>query len=613
MTSSQLRKKFLEFFDKRGHTVIPSAPLVPSEEEQLFGKEKVLFTSAGMQPLIPYLSGQKEPPAKRLADSQKCLRTDDIEEVGDLIHHTFFEMLGNWSIGDYWKKEAIELSFRFLTEELNIPKEKLFISVFKGDEDAPKDEESAKAWKDLGIEDDRIIYLGKEHNWWPTSKIDPETGKYKNAVGLCGPDTEMFYWIGEGEPEDTPETNPLWVEIWNDVFMQFERKENGDLEELSQKNVDTGMGFERTLAVLNNKKSAYETDLYEGIIQRLEEQLGEKYGEHEEIDKNLRIIADHIKAATFLIKSGIVPSNKLQGYILRRLLRRAAVKLHQIKEGSLEVLSKLIDPVIDVYEGTGYFETGDWDPIRKVVLDEVKKFEQTLKKGLKEIEKIKEINGKLAFDLYQSYGFPVELTREIFNQRGQEIDQNEFMREFNKHQDLSRTAAQGSFKGGLAGHSEVEIKYHTATHLLHQALRDVLGPEVFQKGSNITVERLRFDYSFDKKPSSEELKKVEEILNQKIQEDLKVDRKFMSPEEAHKLNAIGLFNDKYAKEVSIYCIGPNYNLDENAKDRRDRGGYYSAEFCGGPHVDKTGVIGGIKIIKEEAVSSGVRRIYAELV
>lgn len=603
MTSSELRQKFLKFFESHDHKIIPSDSLIPSEGAQLEGKEKVLFTSAGMQPLIPYLLGKEHHEGKRLTNCQKCLRTDDIEEVGDFTHHTFFEMLGSWSLGDYWKEEAIRLSFEFLTKELEIPVEKLAITVFAGDEDAPRDEESAEAWKKMGISSDRIFYLGKEHNWWPTGE----------KSGPCGPDTEMFYWTGEGEGQGSPEDNPKWVEIWNDVFMQFNRKDDGGLEELGQKNVDTGMGLERTLAVLNGKDDNYRTDLFEPVFERLNEQIGVKYGEDEKIDKNLRIVADHIKASVFLIKEGILPSNKQQGYVLRRLLRRAAVKLDQISKDSMEVLPKLVDPVLDIYKDTDYFETGDWDHIRVVVEEEIKKFQQTLHKGLKEIEKIEEISGKIAFDLYQSYGFPLELSEELFKEKGQKINHEEFEEEFRKHQELSRSASTQKFAGGLAGHSEVEIKYHTATHLLHQALRDVLGEKVFQKGSNITPERLRFDFSFERKMTDEEIKQIEDLVNQKIKEDLKVERKFMTYDEAKELNAIGLFDEKYDKSnVSIYAIGQDYKYDPKSKDQRPRANYYSLEFCGGPHVEHTGVIGGIKIIKEEAVSAGVRRIRAEL-
>lgn len=608
MTAQELRDKYLKFFESKGHKIIPSSSLVPSDEEQLEGKEKVLFTSAGMQPLIPYLMGKDHPQGKKLVDVQKCIRTDDIEEVGDTTHHTFFEMLGNWSLGDYWKEEAIEYSFEFLTKELEIPLEKLAVSVFAGDEDAPKDETSAKKWKTLGISEDRIAYLGKEANWWPTNP---------SATGPCGPDTEMFYWVEEYEsPAKFDPKDSRWVEIWNDVFMEFIRKDDRTLEELPQKNVDTGMGFERTLAVLNGKLDDYETDLFKPLIDVTEGLIAcaSVYGVKGP-KESFRIIADHIKAATFLIKDGIVPANKLQGYVLRRLLRRAAVKIHlldELKKGAMNSLSDLVTPVLEIYKDTDYFEGANENSIKKIIDDEMQKFSKTLDKGLKEMERIEKVDGKIAFDLYQTYGFPLEITEELFRQKGQDIDHKQYEEEFKKHQELSRTASVGMFKGGLAGHSETEIKYHTATHLLHQALRDVLGNHVVQQGSNITPERLRFDFNFDRKLTEEEVKKVEEIINQRIKEDLKVDRKFMSVAQAKDLGAIGLFDEKYGTEVSIYMIGPDFPLDPDSKDQRSRGGYYSMEFCGGPHVEHTGVIGGIKITKEEAISAGMRRIRVKL-
>ena len=597
MDSKTLRKKFLDFFEKNGHVIIPSAPLVPSDEEQLAGKEKVLFASAGMQQLIPYLMGKPHPKGDKLANVQKCVRTDDIEEVGDATHHTFFEMLGNWSLGAYWKDEAIELSFKFLIEELKIPIEKLAISVFAGDEDVPKDEESAKKWKELEIPEKRIAYLGKEANWWPTPRKDITTGELKNAFGPCGPDTEIFIWIGSDPiPEVFDPEDKNWVEVWNDVFMEFNRKEDGTLEELPQKNVDTGMGLERMLAVLNGKDNDYETDLFLPIISKLQ-------GTSKDFNlKDARIIADHIKAGVFLINEGVELSNKEQGYVLRRLLRRTALKAFQInkEQSDSKFFNSLVASVVGIYP-PAYFEKMDPKVIKDKISIEIRKFRATLEKGLKEAEKIEKIDGKKAFNLYQTYGFPYEVTEELFREKGQKIDREQFRTEFEKHRELSRTASAGMFKGGLADHSEVVTKYHTATHLLHQALRDVLGPQVFQKGSNITSERLRFDFSYDKKMTDEEIKKVEEIVNKKIEEDLKVDHMIVSLDEAKSRNAIGLFDEKYADKVSLYGIGP------------DRAGYYSLEFCGGPHVEHTGVIGKIKITKEEAVSAGMRRIKAELV
>lgn len=599
MTADQLRKKYLDFFESKGHKIIPSASLVPSQETELSGTQKVLFTTAGMHPLIPYLLGQEHPAGKRLTNVQKCLRTDDIDEVGDATHNTFFEMLGNWSLGDYGKKEAIEWSFEFLTKELELDKEKLAVSVFAGDEDAPEDTESEQIWKSVGIPEKRIVKLGKEDNWWPTGGKMP---------GPQGPDTEMFYWTGsDPTPEEFDPKNSLWVEIWNDVFMQYNKTEDGKYKPLKQKNVDTGMGLERTLMVLQGKGNIYQTELFEPVMEFLSV-IGVS-----DI-KSARIIADHVRAAVFLILDGVVSSNKHQGYILRRLLRRAAVKFYQSK-GNLKVedFEAVAEKYLDIFDGLyGISKDQNLHKISLTIRDEIERFEKTLSKGLKEVEKIAEIDGKIAFDLYQTYGFPYEVTEELYRQKGQNIDHSQYEAEFKKHQELSRTASAGMFKGGLAGHSETEIKYHTATHLLHQALRDVLGPEVFQKGSNITPERLRFDFSFDRKMTDEEIKKTEEIINQKIKEDLKVERKLMSVEEAKKLGALGLFGEKYGSEVSIYMIGPNYTLDPEAKDQQERGGYYSMEFCGGPHVGHTEVIGAVKITKEEAISAGVRRIRAEL-
>ena len=598
MDSKTLRKKFLDFFEKNDHVIIPSASLVPAEEEQLAGKERVLFTSAGMQPLIPYLMGKPHPQGKKLANVQKCLRTDDIEQIGDALHHTFFEMLGNWSLGDYWKDEAIRLSFEFLTKELEIPIEKLAISIFAGDKDAPKDEESAKAWESLGIPKDRIFYFGKEHNWWPTGE----------KSGPCGPDTEMFIWTGQGDaPEKFDPEDKNWVEVWNDVFMEFNRKSDGTLEELPQKNVDTGLGLERMLAVLNGKDNDYETDLFSGARRILEEV--DVVNSHES-KVGIRIVLDHIRAAIFMIDSGIEPSNKEQGYILRRLIRRAALhariaNINLLQEGALILMvNEFIKVCADFYPSV----LKNKGSINNVLDEELNRFERTLEIGMKKILSRKSdipISGSEAFDFYQTYGFPPELIKEFAD-----IDMKGFEEAMKHHQELSRTASAAIFKGGLADHSEIVTKYHTATHLLHQALRDILGPTVFQQGSNITAERLRFDFSYDKKMTDEEVKQAEDIINQRIKEDLKVDNKIVSLDEAKEMNAIGLFDEKYADKVSIYGVGPNYQLDPKAKDTRVRGGYYSLEFCGGPHVENTGVIGKIKITKEEAVSSGIRRIRA---
>ncbi|MBI2600661.1 alanine--tRNA ligase [Candidatus Daviesbacteria bacterium] len=609
MTSKELRAKYLNFFKTRNHKVIDPAPLVLEKDPT------TLFTSSGMQPLIPYLMGKKHPKGKRLVDSQPSFRAEDMDEVGDNRHTTMFEMLGNWSLGDYFKKEQLKWFWMFLTEELRFDTAKLYVSVFEGNEFVEKDEETLSIWKSLGVVEDHIYFYGVEKNWWSRSGTPDQM-----PVGeIGGPDSEVFYDFG------TPHNSRFgdkchpncdcgrFSEIGNSVFIQYKKVGDGQFEKLPQQNVDFGGGLERLVGATFNTPDVFQTDLFIPIIERLEEQTGKKYQKDDNFTNIFRIASDHIKAATFLIKSGILPSNKLQGYVLRRLLRRTAVKLTQVGFDPVLILPKLVDPAIDIYQGTDYFKTGDWDSIRQVIEDELKKFQQTLKKGLKEVEKLQEINGKIAFDLYQTYGFPWELTEELFDKKGQNIDKIQFEEEFEKHRELSRTASAGTFKGGLAGHSEAEIKYHTATHLLHQALRDILGPKVFQNGSNINQERLRFDFSFDRKMTDEEIKQVEDLINQKIKEDLRVDHKTVPIEDARKLGAIGLFDEKYGKDVSIYAVGPNYHLDPGAKDQRDRGGYYSLEFCGGPHVAHTGEIGGVKITKEEAISQGIRRIRAELI
>jgi alanyl-tRNA synthetase len=608
MTSKDIREKYINFFTERGHKQIPAAKLVPENDPT------TLFTSSGMQPLVPFLLGQEHPEGKKLVDSQPSFRAEDIEEVGDNRHTTFFEMLGNWSLGEYFKKEQLEWNFKFLIEILGLPKDKLHITLYEGSKFVSKDTESFEIWKGLGIPEDRIYFYG-DKNWW--SRSGAPANMPHGEPG--GPDSEVFFEFGDVEHDKKfgEECHPncdcgRFMEICNSVFIQYKKKEDGALEELKQKNVDFGGGLERLVAAANNQNDIFKNDLHFPLIEKICEDSQIEYGKDEKSTAYLRIIADHIKAATFLIKNGVIPSNKLQGYVLRRLLRRACVKLHQLG-CSLELLPKLVDPVMDIYQGSGYFETGEWDGIRQTVSDEVKKFELTLSKGIKEIEKVEKIDGKIAFDLYQTFGFPYEVTEELFRQKGQDIDHEQFKVEFEKHRELSRTASAGMFKGGLADHSEIVTKYHTATHLLHQALRDILGEMVYQKGSNITSERLRFDFSYDKKMTDEEVKQTEELVNKRIEEDLKVDHMIIPLVEAKKMNAIGLFDEKYAENVSIYGIGPSFDLDSKAKDQRKRGGYYSIEFCGGPHVEHTGVIGRVKIVKEEAVSAGVRRIRVQLV
>ncbi len=610
MTSKDIREKYIKFFIEKGHKQIPPAKLVPENDSS------TLFTSSGMQPLIPYLVGKEHPEGKRLVNSQPCFRAEDIEEIGDNRHTTFFEMLGNWSLGDYFKKEQLPWFWEFLTKELELPKEKLYVSVFEGNDSVPKDLESYEIWKSLGALEDHIFFYGVEKNWW--SRSGPPANMPPGEIG--GPDSEVFYEFTQVEHDQKyggkchPNCNcGRFLEIGNSVFIQFKKAGDKSLQELPQKNVDFGGGLERLVAAANDEYDMFKGDLHWPIIEKVSEHMKVEYGKDEKIMISLRVIADHIKGAVFLIKNGVIPANKLQGYILRRLLRRAAVKLYQINQDSLDFLPKLVDPVIDIYEGTGYFQTDDKELIESVVSDEIQRFKQTLHKGIKEMEKIDKIDGKIAFDLYQTFGFPYEVTEELFRQKGQQIDREQFKEEFEKHRELSRSASAGMFKGGLADHSEIVTKYHTATHLLHQALRDVLGPEVFQRGSNITKDRLRFDFSFDRKMTDEEIKQTEEIINKKIKEDLKVDQMTMDLGIAKSMNAIGLFNEKYAGKVSIYGIGPKYNLDSNVKDKRARGEYYSLEFCGGPHVGHTGVIGKIKITKEEAVSQGIRRIRMQLV
>ena len=563
MDRKQLIQKYIEFFKSKNHKEIPNSSLVPKEDPT------VLFTTAGMHPLVPFLSGQKHPLGKKLVGIQKCIRTTDINEVGDKTHHTFFEMLGNWSLGDYSKEDAIKFSFEFLTKELKILKEKLSVTCFKGDKDSPKDTEAEKIWKSLGI--NKIKFLGKKDNWWGPA----------GETGPCGPDTEMFV---------------NGVEIWNDVFMEYEKNKNGEYSEAKQKNIDTGMGVERTLAVLNNLEDNYLTDCFKPIIEKIEQLSNKKYGKNKDETKAMRIIADHIKASVFIITDGIIPGNSEQSYVLRRLIRRAVRygKKLEIKDFT----TPIAEPVFEIYNS--YLELRN-NKIK--ILEELKKeeqkFNQTLEKGLNEFNKLtkdkKELNGKDAFLLYQSYGFPIELTREIAKEKGIEINEKGFEQELKKHQELSKTASAGKFKSGLADTSEKTTKLHTATHLLNEALRKILGKDVKQRGSNITLERLRFDFSFDRKLTLEEIKKIEDLVNEKIQENLKVAREEMPLKKALKSGAQGEFGAKYPEKVSVYTIGN-----------------FSKEICTGPHVKNTKELGKFKIIKEESSSNGVRRIKGVL-
>lgn len=594
ITAQELRNKYLKFFETKGHTIIPSASLVPENDSS------VLFTTAGMHPLVPYLLGQEHPGGKRVANVQRCIRTGDIDEVGDPTHNTFFEMCGNWSFGDYFKKEAITWSFEFLTskEWLGLSLNRLAFTCFAGDNDAPRDEESAEIWKSLGVPEKRISFLPKEKNWW-----------IAGATGPCGPDTEMHYWIDDGTPapESYDVNEPRWVEIWNDVFMQFQKHEDGSLTPLLKPNVDTGMGLERVLTVLNGQKSAYDTDLFKTMWEVIA--LDQEILSNDEI-KKARIILDHVRASVFIVCDGVEPSNKDRGYVLRRLLRRAMVmgKLLNLKAHWLKAL---VGQVIFTYTETYVELTEKSENIFAVIEGEQKKFGITLDKGMKEFEKLlsrsespndirmTRITGTDAFNLYQTYGFPWELTQELAVAAGQKIDKTEFESEFKKHQELSRTASAGQFKGGLASHSDKIVRLHTATHLMNAALRIVLGKDVWQKGSNITEERTRFDFTHTQKMTDEEKKKVEELVNGWIERDLTMKKEIMPYEDARKLDAIGVFGEKYADTVSVYTV-----FDPSTNE------IVSREFCGGPHVEHTGVIGKFKIQKEEASSAGVRRIKA---
>jgi len=580
LSYSELKQKYLEFFEDRGHAIIPSAPLIPEHDPS------VLFTTSGMHPLVPFLLGQPHPQGTRLTDVQKCIRTTDIEDVGDDMHLTFFEMLGNWSLGDYFKKEAITWSFEFLTEVLKINPENLYVTVFAGDEDAPRDEEAAEIWESLGIPKERIYYLPKEDNWWIQSI----------NLGPCGPDTEMF--VDTGKPECGPECKPgchcgKYFEIWNDVFMQYNRTKEGLYEPLEQKNVDTGMGVERTLAMIHGLKSVYETEIFAPLIKILQE-TATSYNE-----KSARIIVDHARAATFILgdERGVSPSNVGQGYILRRLIRRVIrhARLIGAKEG---LLQKLSTEIINRAEADYPILTEKREFIIKEIMSEEKKFLNTIEKGLKAFDKLisnEGISGKDAFLLFQSYGFPIEITKEMAEEKGISIDLIGYEEEFRKHQEVSRIGAEKQFKGGLADTSLESIKLHTATHLLGEALRRILSNDIKQKGSNITTERLRFDFNFGRKVTSEELKSIETLVNEQIKQGLPVIKEEMTFEEAKAVGAQAEFEQKYNEYVFVYSIGN-----------------FSKEICGGPHVKNTNELGLFKIVKEEAVAAGVRRIKAKL-
>lgn len=588
ITSTELRKKFLQFFAEKGHAIIPSASLVPENDPT------VLFNTAGMQPLVPYLQGQKHPLGQRLADAQKCLRTDDIDEVGDQTHCTFFEMLGNWSLGDYFKEQSIAWSWEFLTnlKWLGLDKGRLAATVFVGDDDAPFDQFSYDLWQQVGLPVERLAKLGKKDNWWGPA----------GQTGPCGTDTEIFYWTGEmPAPEIYNPEDERWVEIWNNVFMAYDKQIDGSFKPLAQQNVDTGMGMERILGVINNQPDIYLTDLFAPAIAYLEQASGQNY---QDSTRAFRIIADHTRASIFLLadEKAVTPSNKDQGYILRRLIRRAVRLANNWPTPAEEVLVG-VAKAITVSMGEAYPElVTKADFIASELRGEVAKFKATLDRGLKEFQAIvaksQSISGEEAFMLYQSYGFPLEMTEELAKENSLTVDIVGFNQELAKHQELSRTAAAGKFKGGLADSSEETTKLHTAAHLLLQALRQVLGSDVYQRGSNITTERLRFDFSYPEKMTPEQIKEVEEIVNQQIALNLPVTCQELSLDEAREQGAMGIFDAKYGDRVKVYTVGGEKP--------------FSKEICGGPHVEQIGILGCFKILKEESSSAGVRRIKAVL-
>lgn len=597
MNANELRSKYIAFFKSKNHVEISGQSLIPENDPS------VLFTMAGMHPLVPYLLGEPHPSGNRLTDYQKCIRTGDIDEVGDPSHLTCFEMLGNWSLGDYFKKESIAYSYEFLTGKdwLALDPRKISVTVFAGDENAPRDDEAAQFWKDNGMPEDKIAYLPASDNWWAAGPTGP-----------CGPDTEIFYWVGDGLPPEgsnkaTDSEN--WMEIWNNVFMQYNRVDEKTLVPLKKKNVDTGMGLERTNCILQGKNSVYLTEIFQPIIRTIESLSGYKYGTEEEKDKSVRIIADHTRSSVFILgdQRGVTPDRVGAGYVLRRLIRRAVrhgMKLGIEKDFLAEIAVTVIENFKDAYPE---LEQNREKVCRELTAEEAK-FRQTLKKGEAEFQKLlpnlmknpkKIISGKVAYNLYETYGYPLELTQELGAEHGFTVDVDGFKDAERKHQEASKTVDAGVNKGGLAEQSEVTTKYHTATHLLQQALVDVLGNQVAQKGSNINNERMRFDFTFDRPMTKDEILRVEEIVNQKIKEDLPVTMEVMPLDKAKQSGARALFTNKYGEDVKVYTIGRDAQND-----------WFSKEVCGGPHVQHTAQIGEFKIQKEQSSSAGVRRIRA---
>ena len=583
MKAIEIRNKYLNFFKRHGHSVIPSAPLIPENDPS------VLFTTAGMQPLVPYLLGEKHPEGTRLTDFQKCVRTNDINEVGDNRHLTYFEMLGNWSLGDYFKEESVAMSYEFLTKELGIPAEKISVTCFAGDEDCPKDTVTTECWKKAGIPEERIYFFGKDDNWWIAGEEGP-----------CGPDTEMFYDTGKEKCSEG--CNPScgcgkYVEIWNNVFMEYLKTSDGKYQKLKQQNVDTGLGLERMTMLLQGKKTPFEIEIFKPVMDKLEEL--------EKVDDiaSRRIVAEHLRSSMMIILDGGIPSNVDRGYILRRLIRRMTRRLRKLQIDTNQI-STLIDISIDAQKELYPELETNKERIKTVIIEEINKFEKTLERGEREFNKIVNklkaenkdtISGQDLFTLYETYGFPPEVTQDLAEEQGIKIDNTEFDRLFKEHQEKSRIGSEQKFKGGLSGNGEMETKYHTATHLLNAALKQVIGKDVHQKGSNITPERMRFDFSCDHKLTDEEKKQVEDLVNKWINEDLPVTIEEMSKEDAIKSGAECMFIEKYPDIVTVYSIGD-----------------VSKELCGGPHVKNTKVLGTFKIKKEEACSAGVRRIKAIL-
>ena len=584
MKAIEIRNKYLKFFENHGHKVIPSAPLIPENDPS------VLFTTAGMQPLVPYLLGEKHPLGTRLTDYQKCVRTNDIDEVGDNRHLTYFEMLGNWSLGDYFKEESIQMSFDFLTKELHIPVEKLSVTVFAGDEDCPRDEVAANCWKKAGILDGHIYYFGKDDNWWIAGEEGP-----------CGPDTEMFY--DTGKPACSPDCNPScdcgkYVEIWNNVFMEYFKDKDGKLSKLAQRNVDTGLGLERMTMLLQGKETPFDTEIFKPIMDKLVEI------EKVDIIESRRIVAEHLRSSMMIICDGGRPSNVDRGYVLRRLIRRMVRHMNKLQI-DLNEISNLVDLNVETLKEMYPELIANKEPIKSVIIEEKDKFVKTLSHGEKEFNKAmnyakqngkNEIDGDIVFKLYDTYGFPPEVTKELAKENGMNVDLDKFNELFKMHQDKSRQGSEQKFKGGLAGNSEIEIQYHTATHLLNAALKIVLGPDTHQRGSNITPERMRFDFNCDHKMTDEEKQKTEDLVNEWIQAGLPVIVEEMKKEDAVKSGAECMFIEKYPDIVTVYSIG---NI--------------SKELCGGPHVKNTSELGKFQIKKEEASSAGIRRIKAILI